>query len=415
MRGRILKQFLNFHAANHPIMNMKKCFYSLLLLVLAAAPLAARHIVGGSIRYWPNVGGTLNWNFEMTVYRDCHSSGAGFDDPASIAIYREDTPGSYTLHNTFSVGLSSVEALNILPPSACPMTDDSVCLEKGRYLFSADIPDDGLNYVVVYQRCCRGETIVNLFDAGNSGFSLFIELSSLARSLQNTAPQLDSFPLPALCNNQPGYIQFYSSDADGDDVVLDFCPILSGGGPILTAPGLESCAGALPTPPCPPPFAELSFADTTFSFSKPLGNFADALLNPEAGVWSVFPHHAGRYVYAVWLRDYRNGQLLSTVRSEFQLNVLDSQASSTGTSAVPGLRVWPNPNDGQISIELPVPAASNLFLKICDLTGRIVFEKRAEFGIEKQTIQAEKLPPGLYFLQVVSEGKLLAVEKFVKE
>ncbi len=93
----------------------------------------------------------------------------------------------------------------------------------------------------------------------------------------------------------------------------------------------------------------------------------------------------------------------------------DDRANATETD-LGKIAVWPNPNAGRFSVQLPEAAVGeNLFLKICDLAGRTVFEKQAENGSQRQTIQAERLAPGLYFLQVISEGKLLAVEKFVKE
>ena len=79
------------------------------------------------------------------------------------------------------------------------------------------------------------------------------------------------------------------------------------------------------------------------------------------------------------------------------------------------ITLFPNPNMGQFSVELPVPAPVKMVLKISDLAGRPVFEKQADAGSRRHTLRAESLPPGLYFLKVVSEGKALAVEKFVKE
>ena len=79
------------------------------------------------------------------------------------------------------------------------------------------------------------------------------------------------------------------------------------------------------------------------------------------------------------------------------------------------ISILPNPNHGLFAIELSETAEPGMVLKISDLAGRAVFEKQAEGGSQRQMLRAESLPPGLYFLQVVSEGKLLSVEKFVKE
>jgi uncharacterized repeat protein (TIGR01451 family) len=91
---------------------------------------------------------------------------------------------------------------------------------------------------------------------------------------------------------------------------------------------------------------------------------------------------------------------------------------SVATDLPPGrfhFSVFPNPNAGLFAVELPTPATAQTFLKISDVSGKLLLESQAKIGSDRQTIHAEKLAPGLYFLQIVSEGKLLAVEKFVRE
>jgi hypothetical protein len=48
-------------------------------------------------------------------------------------------------------------------------------------------------------------------------------------------------------------------------------------------------------------------------------------------------------------------------------------------------------------------------------TGRIVGEQTLQAGNKQQTVQAKDLPGGIYFLQLLWEGKMIAVEKFVKQ
>lgn len=79
------------------------------------------------------------------------------------------------------------------------------------------------------------------------------------------------------------------------------------------------------------------------------------------------------------------------------------------------IRIFPNPNAGTFSVALPQSATPGMMFRITDLTSRLVQEQKTEPGSVQQTVQAGELPAGLYFLQVVSEGKVLAVEKFVKQ
>jgi len=88
--------------------------------------------------------------------------------------------------------------------------------------------------------------------------------------------------------------------------------------------------------------------------------------------------------------------------------------SEAGKNLLP-IRILPNPNPGTFTVELPEPVKPGTTFHITDLAGRLVQEQKTEPGSAQQTVRAEILPAGLYFLQVVSEGKVLAVEKFVKQ
>ncbi len=79
------------------------------------------------------------------------------------------------------------------------------------------------------------------------------------------------------------------------------------------------------------------------------------------------------------------------------------------------VNISPNPNTGNITVELPQPATTSMTLRITDLTGRLILEKQTEPGSTRQIVQAEYLPQGLYFLQIVSELNILATEKFIKQ
>jgi len=84
-------------------------------------------------------------------------------------------------------------------------------------------------------------------------------------------------------------------------------------------------------------------------------------------------------------------------------------------SPTPAFRIFPNPNPGTFHIELSAPAQPGLVFRIVGLTGQRLREQRMEIGTTMQTVQASDLPAGLYFLQVVAEGRVVAVEKFVKQ
>ena len=79
------------------------------------------------------------------------------------------------------------------------------------------------------------------------------------------------------------------------------------------------------------------------------------------------------------------------------------------------LNIFPNPNDGLFTLALSAGATSNMAYRVTDLVGRIVLVKTIETGSVQQTVLTDGLPNGLYFLQVLDEGKKVAEKKFVKQ
>jgi len=79
------------------------------------------------------------------------------------------------------------------------------------------------------------------------------------------------------------------------------------------------------------------------------------------------------------------------------------------------LRIYPNPSNGHFTIEMQQAATTGMKFRILDIAGRNVFEKQTLTGNQTQNIDASNLASGFYFLQVISKGKVLAVEKLVKQ
>lgn len=95
---------------------------------------------------------------------------------------------------------------------------------------------------------------------------------------------------------------------------------------------------------------------------------------------------------------------------------LDGTLVGTETpNRTPDLRIFPNPNTGIFTVELSEPAAPGTVFRVVGVTGQTLLEQAAQPGLATQTVDAGALPAGLYFLQVVADGRVTAVEKFVKQ
>lgn len=305
-------------------MKRKITFITIGFLFLLFFPLIleAKHIIGGDVTY-TYLGevspGIKRWRFTMHVYRDCLGGGPGFDQPARIAIH-QGTETNNVLFKARNVSLTSNTELIPDTPN-CVSNLPFVCVEEGVYTFEENLPVlTNESYFIVYQRCCRNNTITNIVSPGDVGATYSIELTPAAMAANNNSPVFNDFPPIIICNSLPLKIDHSATDADGDFMVYSFCQALSGGS---NNPGGTGCDAVIPNPPCGPPFDNVPYAVPTYNFNNPVGGNPPVTINPVTGQITGTPQMIGQFVVAVCVQEYRNGQLLSTVRREFQFNVTD--------------------------------------------------------------------------------------------
>lgn len=293
------------------------------LFLLLGSHLFAAHIVGGSITYeclGPS-GNGVRYRFTMKVYRDCAGNGAQFDNPANIAVYAGSNENNF-LYDDYTVPLQDIIPININEPD-CISNLPNLCIEEGNYTWERVLPKSNESYFIVYQRCCRTAALTNITFPNETGATYYIEITPQAQNQCNNSPVFNSLPPTVVCNHYPMEVDFSATDADGDQLVYHFCAAYGGGGPILNPPGLYTCDGAVPTPPCGPPFSEVGYQIPVYSAGQPMGGNPVVDINAQTGIISGTPQLNGVYVVCVCVEEYRNGQLLSVTRREFQFAVTD--------------------------------------------------------------------------------------------
>ncbi|TNE59026.1 MAG: PKD domain-containing protein [Bacteroidetes bacterium] len=307
--------------------NFNRSLILILQFLLVSIPgiLSARHIIGGEITYRylsTTPQGNNRYEFTMKIYRDCLGGGAGFDNPAQIAIYQGNYNNNFLLIS-FEQYTQSIKKL-IPEPPPCVTQLPSVCVEEGIYVFERTLPVLlNESYFIVYQRCCRNQTIKNVVAPGDHGATYMVELTAEAQMLKNSSPTFNNFPPIIICNNIPLSFDHSATDADGDQIFYSFCNPLDGGGPLLNPPALYTCNGAVPTPPCGPPFDNIPFVVPTYSATNPMGGAPQVTINNNTGLITGTPNTLGQFVVSVCIQEFRGATLLSTVRRDFQFNVAE--------------------------------------------------------------------------------------------
>ncbi len=319
---------------------MKKFALLFALSSLLSLSLNARHIIGGVITY--ECLGNGDYEFTMKVYRDCNCNNcADFDRNAPIAIFRcgvGGTPCSSLDQNDeihkFYVGPPVIERVPN-PDYPCLIPPD-VCVQEGVYKWKMSdlgisLPAVNESYHITYQRCCRNETINNLNRPDDQGATFTVEITPAAQQACNNSPVFDSFPPTIICAGSPIDFDHSASDADGDQIIYEFCSPLQGGGDILGGQLYNSCNGAQPDPPCPPPYNGVNFITPTYRALEPIVGSPPIRIDANTGMITGTPELQGQYVVGVCATEYRNGLALSRVIRDFQFNVADCDPTVVAT------------------------------------------------------------------------------------
>lgn len=149
-----------------------------------------------------------------------------------------------------------------------------------------------------------------------------------------------------------------------------------------------------------------SATDVLFACQQPLG-YVDNLLDCNDFANGLNP---GAPEICNGFDDNCNGETDEGLPDCFTNGTTESSLSEMAS-----LHLFPNPNTGALTLELLHPATSGMRARIISLTGQVLLEKQAFAGSMLQYLDVSRLPAGLYFVQVVVEGRVVGAEKMVKQ
>jgi len=305
-------------------------YFGLLLCLFFSFQVSAEHIIGGEITY--ECQGNGRYLVEVHLYRDCATGNTGFDDIGTLTYFICDADGACSDNQMQEDGevirVALREVNPVLPPDLeCLVAPVDACVEEAIYVFELDglTPMVNSSYVLVFQRCCRNETILNINDPESSGSSYIAEINPIAQASCNNSPIFNNFPPTVICNNEPINFDHSATDSDGDSLVYSFCaPLLGGGfaGDTAIDPfgDITACDGVTPTPACPI-FEEVVFIEPAYSAETPMAGNPVVSIDSVTGLITGIPNIQGQFVVGVCVEEYRDGQLIGRIQRDFQFNV----------------------------------------------------------------------------------------------
>ncbi len=289
----------------------------MLIGLFAFVDATATHLVGGSMSYeYLGLQNNGNYRYRVTVkmYRDCQASNVAFDNEIDVGIYNNNS--TKTLSKVLA--LAKITEVPVDPPSGgvdCDF-DDQVCIRQAIYQGLVDVPASTLGYHLVFRRCCRN-TQENIIDDMGQTYYAYIPNTSI----NNSSPYFTEVPAPYICRNDLTSFSNAAKDIDGDSLVYELSTPWTGG------------SKAEPMPVLPFSFPDIPNFDkviyrSNFNVNNPFGNSGIATIDSRNGLTNLRSPSTGRYSIAIDVSEYRNGVLISKIRLDIQMIVINCPANA---------------------------------------------------------------------------------------
>lgn len=289
---------------------------------LITASSFANHLKGGWIQYnhigpgsAPN---TSRYEIIVRQYLDCSSSGGQIDADVFLGIFNSDNNSLYV---NLTVPVSGTDILSKGTFDPCITPIPNVCYRIDIYRTTVDLPNNNNGYDLTVQRCCRINGIMNLSPPSNQvGVTYTSRIPGVRNGVRvsnNSSPAFAQRDTAVVCFNAPFTFDFSAVDADGDSLSYAFCTGLTGGN--------IGAGGARPQP-VSPPYTPL-FYSNGFDAGSPLGGRVE--IDSKTGIIrGIAPDLPGDYVVAVCALEFRNGELIGSIKKEIHITVANCQLSA---------------------------------------------------------------------------------------
>lgn len=283
--------------------------------VFVAFPAMGTHLVGGDFSY-VHLGGD-QYEITLTVYRDCspaNSNGTYFDDNVAIGMWNGS--GDLSFDDVILVPLlnANVSEVPVVMGNPCGTPPPELCIDRAVYTTVLTLPSNAYGWDLVYQRCCRNPTIVNLDNFGgveNAGMTLQVHIPGTDVTTEsNSSPEFQELPPVAMCTDLPFVWNHAALDPDGDELVYSLCAPQQGG----------DAGNATPNPPAAPPYVDVPYLPG-FSWDNPMTADPQLAIDPVTGQLTCTPTASGQYAIGICVDEFRDGVFLSRVVRDFQFNV----------------------------------------------------------------------------------------------
>lgn len=290
---------------------MKKLFLFLLLNVAFYNEGLASHIVGGEITYrrLATIPGGARFEVTLKIYRDS-SSGVNFDPSILVGVFERNTNTRID-----SIQIDSTQYGKVTLIGSLCLTPPQFAVDYYLYTDTIELSNNLNGYYLMWERCCRNSTVVNIKSPDDTGIAFYCEMPD--PSIINNSPKITNEPFPFMCEGQPFVYDFSATDADGDLLTYELATPYAGFLGFPTNPTPQAVASVLNPGPYP-----LIQWQNGYSLANVCNSAVPLTVNAGNGELSVKADLQGIYSVAVLVRETRAGVQIGLIRREIQFNVI---------------------------------------------------------------------------------------------
>ncbi len=283
------------------------------MFLLLPAVVWGAHVKGGYIQYKYNGAGsssnTSNYTITITVFFSCTVQGPR--DAVYLGVFNASTDA---LVASKSISTTTAKTVTKSYFSPCMSDPPSICYEIYTYVYTLDLPNISAGYILAVQDAYRTDGIVNISGSGSDGITINAMIPGTINGTDyhaNSSPTFVFNDTAIICYKGSFSYPFSAVDnVDGDSLSYSF------GNGLNVANASGNTSGSAPGNP---PYPSLTYV-SGYSGTSPLGS--GVTINPVTGLISgTAPTTTGEYVVAVYVKEWRNGVLIDSIKKELQVYV----------------------------------------------------------------------------------------------
>ncbi len=277
----------------------------------------ATHLIGGEMTY--NCLGDNLYEIKLIMYVDCgpsNTTGITFDDEGILSIYNSSN------ELVESISISEAEEIELSDETVgndCLELPTDLCILRGVYTVTVELPPIVGGYQLAYQRCCRNPSIINIVTPALFGNTYTTSIPGLELITDcNSSPSFEAYPPLALCLGDEINVNLSAIDPDNDSLVYS-----------LTTP-LHGANDLDPTFISPPPFVTIPW-ETGYSENYPIDSNPIIGINENSGSITGTPTQIGMYIIGVKVDEYRDGVFINSIVRDFRFMVVDCNITTASS------------------------------------------------------------------------------------